>query len=374
VPEPTVAEPEPEPVAEVTTEETTASPFADLLSESPTLETETEVEAEVQGEEEEESADEVASFLDFGTGPPAPPKRKRALGMPMIVGMMTIAVLGGVLFYFKDDISAYLSRKPEIQVPTVPPELAQARAGDEEVPDEGETVSPEEGTTEEPVAEGSAAEPELEAGSEVPPEKVEPVEPVVEEPVVEEPSRPFEVVRAGPSAEPEFPSRSDESFVPVAPNEVDFPAGDSTVEPIPPMEEPRAFTAPNPKIARHHVLTGDEYLRQGSFRMATDEYLRATNNDPSNSRAYNNLGCARFRLKQLKLAEKAFLHAKTLDRDYADPYYNLGCVYVQQGNFKKAVQALNYAIGLDRSLMNELYLDDDLALLRSRPEFRQLLE
>src|SRR5450432_3028089 len=91
-------------------------------------------------------------------------------------------------------------------------------------------------------------------------------------------------------------------------------------------------TPPGPRA----FLKGKKYLEQGDYAAAVEQFKTATTILSTNAQAWNYLGVACQRAKQLDDAAAAYQHALMLDRDLSEAHFNLGCLWLEENKFADA--------------------------------------
>jgi Tfp pilus assembly protein PilF len=101
-----------------------------------------------------------------------------------------------------------------------------------------------------------------------------------------------------------------------------------------------------------HLSQGADYLSQGSYARALEEFRRALTLNPASTRAHNLSGLAYFWQKDYRSAEDHFLKAITLNPSFATAYNNLGGVYAMQNQWDSAEKMLKKAISLSPDMVS----------------------
>jgi tetratricopeptide (TPR) repeat protein len=111
----------------------------------------------------------------------------------------------------------------------------------------------------------------------------------------------------------------------------------------------------------------------GDFGDAEALYRKSIESDPKNLNALNNVGV--LCMHQKRDGEAIDIFYKLLDAkgDWADPYYNLACLFSRQGDVPKGLKYLKIALWLNKDLREWARNDPDLEPLRSRPEYRKIV-
>ena len=149
----------------------------------------------------------------------------------------------------------------------------------------------------------------------------------------------------------------------------------ATITPVHPVRVAAARRpAPSAATAAGYVSRGNALYRQGEYQRAIDMYQAALALNPVDVKARNNLGSAYLQLAMDQRALTTFQEALRLDSSYSLAYYNLACVQARAGNVQSAVAFLQQAIAIAPEARDWARTDNDFALVRNAPEFRQLLE
>jgi tetratricopeptide (TPR) repeat protein len=119
-------------------------------------------------------------------------------------------------------------------------------------------------------------------------------------------------------------------------------------------------TPPGPRA----FLKGKKYLESGDYAAAVEQFKTATTLLATNAQAWNYLGVACQRAKQLDDAVAAYQHALMLDRDLSEAHFNLGCLWLEQGKFADAKTELT-AYTLRRGNVPDGWLKLGVADLRT---------
>ena len=115
---------------------------------------------------------------------------------------------------------------------------------------------------------------------------------------------------------------------------------------------------PNPETAAvfdAHLRQGADYLSQGSYARALEEFGKALALNPASTRAHNLSGLAYFWQKDYRSAEDHFLKAITLNPSFASAYNNLGGVYAMQNKWDSAEKMLKKAISLSPDMVSAYF-------------------
>lgn len=91
------------------------------------------------------------------------------------------------------------------------------------------------------------------------------------------------------------------------------------------------------ELANEFIQMGRLLLKSGRYSEAKNSFLKATEQDPGNSKVYNYLGIACGRLNEHAQAVDAYNKAIALDYDYASAHFNLASVYDQLGDDENAI-------------------------------------
>ncbi|OPY05119.1 MAG: Tetratricopeptide repeat protein [Syntrophaceae bacterium PtaB.Bin038] len=133
--------------------------------------------------------------------------------------------------------------------------------------------------------------------------------------------------------------------------------------------------APGSPARDTEILFEAGLRRQQAESLAEAEalYRRAVDADPRNLGALNNLGVICMAQKRDEEAIDIFTRLIDLKGDWADPYYNLACLYSRQGDAPKSLWYLKVALWMSRELKEWARNDPDLEPLRTREEYRKIV-
>lgn len=95
-----------------------------------------------------------------------------------------------------------------------------------------------------------------------------------------------------------------------------------------------------------HFEKGVDYINQGDYQQAIEEFNRVINIDSEYVDAYCGIGIAYLNQKKYKEAIEAFEKATALDPDKPTAYYLLGKAYEETMNYEKAISAWNKFLAL----------------------------
>jgi hypothetical protein len=113
-------------------------------------------------------------------------------------------------------------------------------------------------------------------------------------------------------------------------------------------------------------------IQTGDFAGALPILEAVTKRDPSNARAWRNLGLTLQKLKRYDESEAAYLTSIQVDPTSAVAAYNLGTVYALKNDSAHAFEFLEKSKALHMDLTN-LQADPDLATLHSDPRYAALI-
>ena len=114
------------------------------------------------------------------------------------------------------------------------------------------------------------------------------------------------------------------------------------------VEQPPAPKLPNLGAdAEAYYKYGIGAIKDGNFGMAVQAWERATEIDPTMTRAYNYLGRAYYTQGMIEEAIEAYKKSVELDPSNPTAYINLGIAYRYYEEFDAAINELNKAIELN---------------------------
>ena len=116
----------------------------------------------------------------------------------------------------------------------------------------------------------------------------------------------------------------------------------------------------NEKLSRH-----EEAMRS---------FTNAITLEPGRSEYYNGRGLTWMNMGKLETALMDFESAAATNPDDAAARYNVACAHARLGHKDEAIASLSKAIELDDRLLNHAKTDQDLASIRSAPEFKSMLD
>lgn len=95
-----------------------------------------------------------------------------------------------------------------------------------------------------------------------------------------------------------------------------------------------------------HFKKGVDYINQGDYQQAIEEFNRVISIDSEYVDAYCGIGIAYLNQKNYKKAIEAFEKATALDPDEPIAYYLLGKAYEEIMNYEQAISAWNKFLAL----------------------------
>lgn len=95
-----------------------------------------------------------------------------------------------------------------------------------------------------------------------------------------------------------------------------------------------------------HFEKGVDYINQGDYQQAIEEFNRVISIDSEYVDAYCGIGIVYLNQKNYKKAIEAFEKATALDPDEPIAYYLLGRAYEEIMNYEKAISAWNKFLAL----------------------------
>lgn len=131
--------------------------------------------------------------------------------------------------------------------------------------------------------------------------------------------------------------------------------------------------ADNPGDRRAHLQRIQSTLALGRPALARrllEAYLRSTPDDP---RALDLHAAACLTLGDAERAAESATLALEADPDYSPARYNLACALARLDRRDEALDALILAVAADPDLRAMALEDEDFALLREEPRFRELI-
>lgn len=98
------------------------------------------------------------------------------------------------------------------------------------------------------------------------------------------------------------------------------------------------------------VLRGERLLAEGKVAEAKRVFEKAVADDPSDARAWLDLGLSHEAMSDWASAEKAYRRATSLDPNFAEAFNNLGVLLREAGKLTEATAKLERAVALDPAL------------------------
>lgn len=83
------------------------------------------------------------------------------------------------------------------------------------------------------------------------------------------------------------------------------------------------------------------------YEKARELFERIIRMDPTNYRAYYNLGIANFNLTNIEKAKECYEVAIKIKPDYKHCFYNIGLIYEEEGNLQEALNYYEKALEID---------------------------
>ena len=125
-------------------------------------------------------------------------------------------------------------------------------------------------------------------------------------------------------------------------------ACESTPEPPPQLSLPKAGAVGDPYASLSeseiYVQLGVQYMEQGSYDIAMEDFRRALDADSGNSEAYNALGVLYERLNRLPQAEASFQKALSLDAENYSARNNYGRYLCTRGRASEGMEQIQAVI------------------------------
>lgn len=118
--------------------------------------------------------------------------------------------------------------------------------------------------------------------------------------------------------------------------------------------------AARPEWPAGHLELGRVHLDRGDPAAALAAFQAATNADPRNVRAWNNVGIALQSLERIEEALRAFTHTLMLDPNYALAHFNLARLYNLRGDAKRALEHAQAAVRADERMVEGWLLVGDI--------------
>jgi tetratricopeptide (TPR) repeat protein len=157
--------------------------------------------------------------------------------------------------------------------------------------------------------------------------------------------------------------------------------GDIPNRPIGSPEHPAGYdprdarAALTPKGQADKLLVeGAAWLGEGRFERARKSFKDAVEHDPQRAEAYNGVGVTYYARGDYDEALAWYKRSLEADPRFGDAFYNMACVYALQKHPELAFRYLRMAALNHYAAREAMEKDEDLAGLRSRPEWQQILD
>jgi len=121
-----------------------------------------------------------------------------------------------------------------------------------------------------------------------------------------------------------------------------------------------------------HKDTGNEFVRQGNYKEALNEYNLAIEGDPNNALYYANRGLAHQKLFNHNQAITDLEKAISLNPNYTKTYPRLATCYITMGNMIKATEITDKGLALEPNNESLLKIKADLTSLGNVPNMSNL--
>jgi transcriptional regulator GlxA family with amidase domain len=138
-------------------------------------------------------------------------------------------------------------------------------------------------------------------------------------------------------------------------------------------ESYRQLAAKHPEDAIICYRLGVTESILGHLDEALKDLTKATELEPRNSDALQQLAQLQLGVKQPAKAAKTLQRAADLNKNDATLLYNLACVYALAGEKEKALQALEKAFGAGFTDSQFASADEDLQSIRDEPRFHEIV-
>ncbi len=136
--------------------------------------------------------------------------------------------------------------------------------------------------------------------------------------------------------------------------------------------DPRRGVDPRQR-ALSEARTGAALLERGRFEAARKHFLAAVEIDPTYAEGFNGIGVTYALRRDFDEAISWYRRSVSVAPFIGDAYYNLACAYAQTGEPELAVRYLRLAVLNGYAEISHLAADPDLALLRGRDDYQEVL-
>jgi hypothetical protein len=118
------------------------------------------------------------------------------------------------------------------------------------------------------------------------------------------------------------------------------------------------------------LTDGKQYLDEGQFEKAREQFQKAVTKDPSIGEGYNGVGVTYAARNDYESAIEWYKRGLEATPGFGDLYYNLACAYSQQTKPALALRYLKLAATKGYTEFQNLEEDHDFDPIRSDPEFQ----
>jgi len=129
----------------------------------------------------------------------------------------------------------------------------------------------------------------------------------------------------------------------------------------------------NPAFAEAYLKLGSLYYELRIYDKALETYSRAQKLKPNDARLLNNIGSVLLAKGDPAEALSFFMQARRYSADYVEPLYNMACAYARLKKYEAALSSLRQACGMQPEARLWAKRDTDLAALKGRKEFEDII-
>jgi tetratricopeptide (TPR) repeat protein len=133
-------------------------------------------------------------------------------------------------------------------------------------------------------------------------------------------------------------------------------------------------TRPLPGSVKALLTDGQQYMDEGQFEKAREQFERALGIDPTVGETYNGIGATFALRNDYDTAIDWYKRGLEASPGFGDIYYNMACAYAQRGKGRLALRYLKLAATKGYKEVSALDADHDLDPIRNDPEFRAIHE
>jgi tetratricopeptide (TPR) repeat protein len=129
----------------------------------------------------------------------------------------------------------------------------------------------------------------------------------------------------------------------------------------------------NPSFSEAYLKLGSLYYENKIYDKAFETYSHAQKLKPNDARLLNNMGSVLLAKGDPAKALTFFIQARRCSADYVEPLYNMACAYARLKKNDAALSSLRQACSMQPEARLWASRDPDLAALKGRKEFEDII-